>query len=428
MQPNEFKITKLTITGNPVVGDLNLDFTKQDGTPYSNIVFAGENGVGKTTILTMIDSLLTSYKQINNKDTSAQQIPNVLGGNICAKIKNITTGVEYDITNGQGIVSLRDNKAITQPESIYALNLVPFTLAHRDVIKEKVQTTIDTIFRQEQAAAYSNMLLHIDDLSVDHVKQESILVRLLTFLRETFNLRLAPRSATPSGNSPKIEIINRDTKKPFSINDLSSGEREILFRALYVLDSTVGKPCNFILIDEPELSLHPKWQEKILKAYKSLITVNRKQEIQLFSATHSDHVLKSAIEDDDTLIIKLERGKQPEKIFKNCGGEILPRITLSEIKWRMFDIETLDFHIELFGALQNREQKNVGALDTWLSGKPNVPQLKNLVPVMFNNHTDLTLPTYIRNHISHPNGGRNESCLNRLRESIAFMAELLRNP
>lgn len=34
-----------------VLGDLELDFTKNDGSSYSTIVLAGENGTGKTTIL-----------------------------------------------------------------------------------------------------------------------------------------------------------------------------------------------------------------------------------------------------------------------------------------------------------------------------------------------------------------------------------------
>lgn len=34
-----------------VLGNLELDFTKPDGTAYNTIVVAGENGSGKTNIL-----------------------------------------------------------------------------------------------------------------------------------------------------------------------------------------------------------------------------------------------------------------------------------------------------------------------------------------------------------------------------------------
>ena len=41
-----------------VLGDLELDFTKNDGSSYSTIVLAGENGTGKTTILETLSTFL----------------------------------------------------------------------------------------------------------------------------------------------------------------------------------------------------------------------------------------------------------------------------------------------------------------------------------------------------------------------------------
>ena len=44
-------LTRIKWKNHNVLGNLELDLTKEDGTPYNTIVFAGENGVGKTTIL-----------------------------------------------------------------------------------------------------------------------------------------------------------------------------------------------------------------------------------------------------------------------------------------------------------------------------------------------------------------------------------------
>ena len=41
-----------------ILGNLELNFTKPDGTPYNTIVLAGENGVGKTTILETVATFL----------------------------------------------------------------------------------------------------------------------------------------------------------------------------------------------------------------------------------------------------------------------------------------------------------------------------------------------------------------------------------
>lgn len=43
---------------HPILGDLELDFTKTDGTTYSTIILAGENGTGKTTILESLSRFL----------------------------------------------------------------------------------------------------------------------------------------------------------------------------------------------------------------------------------------------------------------------------------------------------------------------------------------------------------------------------------
>ena len=40
-------IKKIKWNNHPIIGNLELDFTKPDGTPYNTIVIAGENGSGK---------------------------------------------------------------------------------------------------------------------------------------------------------------------------------------------------------------------------------------------------------------------------------------------------------------------------------------------------------------------------------------------
>ena len=44
-------ITNIQWDNDLILGNLELSFTKDDGTPYKTIVLAGENGTGKTRIL-----------------------------------------------------------------------------------------------------------------------------------------------------------------------------------------------------------------------------------------------------------------------------------------------------------------------------------------------------------------------------------------
>ena len=55
------KIAKIKWKEHPILGDLELDFTNKEGIPYDTIIFAGENGTGKTTVLTSISDFLNGY-------------------------------------------------------------------------------------------------------------------------------------------------------------------------------------------------------------------------------------------------------------------------------------------------------------------------------------------------------------------------------
>ncbi|EHR7287283.1 hypothetical protein ACVTP5_002935 [Vibrio parahaemolyticus] len=53
------KIRKVKWSGHPRLGDLELDFVNYaTNTPYDTVIFAGENGTGKSTILEELSSFL----------------------------------------------------------------------------------------------------------------------------------------------------------------------------------------------------------------------------------------------------------------------------------------------------------------------------------------------------------------------------------
>ncbi len=51
-------IRKIKWNNHEVLGNLELDFSKSDGSIYNTIVLAGENGTGKTTILETLSTFL----------------------------------------------------------------------------------------------------------------------------------------------------------------------------------------------------------------------------------------------------------------------------------------------------------------------------------------------------------------------------------
>ena len=83
-----------------------------------------------------------------------------------------------------------------------------------------------------------------------------------------------------------LKIIDCD-KNELTPNMLSSGEKQLLLLFNNVLPIHKGK-TNFILIDEPELSLNAEWQRNLVQ---SLINFTKNQPVQFILATHSLPIL-----------------------------------------------------------------------------------------------------------------------------------------
>ena len=70
-----------------------------------------------------------------------------------------------------------------------------------------------------------------------------------------------------------------------AISHLSSGERQILI--LFTFLTFASKAQSVFIVDEPELSLHPKWQHEFMETFLKL----RPENTQLLLATHSPDIV-----------------------------------------------------------------------------------------------------------------------------------------
>lgn len=96
-------------------------------------------------------------------------------------------------------------------------------------------------------------------------------------------------------------IFKNSLGKEFDITELSSGEKQLFLRALSLKFLEVNN--SIILIDEPEISLHPQWQRKIINLYESIGENN-----QLIIATHSPHVIGNITSDKLRVMIRDNNG------------------------------------------------------------------------------------------------------------------------
>ncbi len=255
-----------------------------------------------------------------------------------------------------------------------------------------------------------------------------ILIPIYTGLKNAFDNffdKLAYEKVGDLDNEKTIIFTKNGTSIP--VDELSTGEKQIVFRGIYLLRNSGILNGSAILVDEPELSMHPKWQQRILNYYKELFTENNMLKAQMFFATHSDHVLKAALSDNDkNLVIALEEDGGVIKAKKVDSPSVLPSVTSAETNYLAFDIVSNDYHIELYGWLQDKESKSsIKSCDEFIKAHTQYDSTKHSKSSWFGQTTYDTLPTYIRNAIHHPDSG-NTFTGQEMRISIELLIELCR--
>lgn len=89
-------------------------------------------------------------------------------------------------------------------------------------------------------------------------------------------------------NSSKVSVISADTQNPVPMDQLSSGEKQIisLLAELYLYDGS-----KVLLIDEPELSLSMEWQKRIIPDILASGSVK-----QVIAITHSPFIFDNDLD------------------------------------------------------------------------------------------------------------------------------------
>lgn len=161
----------------------------------------------------------------------------------------------------------------------------------------------------------------------------------------------------------------------------------------------LSKPF-YVFIDEPEICLHPKAQQKLLDA---LLEISKRR--QVFVTTHSPYFLNTPYLNNVGMTI-FKKDNHTNTVVPASLEYLFPwSPTWGELNFKAYNLATVDFHNELYGYLQEFSEKyNEKDLEIWLvqSGmlknkkwikeKKGIPQPE----------LDVTLMTFIRNHIHHP--------------------------
>ncbi|MBB6224983.1 ATP-binding protein [Rhizobium leguminosarum] len=105
--------------------------------------------------------------------------------------------------------------------------------------------------------------------------------------------------------STKISLVRNKSGEEIALEDLSSGEWQLLYSLLNLAINVDDN--SLILIDEPENSLHPQWQSEYVSLVREL--VSHRSGCHVIIATHSP-LLAASIMPEDGNLIRLERSHE----------------------------------------------------------------------------------------------------------------------
>jgi predicted ATP-dependent endonuclease of OLD family len=253
-----------------VVSILNKEYNN-----YRNVVLKLYGSLNEKIMLSAFDDIITSKNimkwlsrtrpTIDKINLLEKQVIDFLKENNWIKQDNTDNISANKIKNY--FVSLRsilrsDNKSDENYELVLLANVSQFKKIN-DLIAEFSQ------FEDETKKLYNQLKLFLD--TVNHFFKDSS--KELYFNKETSEI--------------KFNLLNKDLKiieTERRLTNLSSGEKQILILLTYL---RYNNNQNVLIIDEPELSLHPKWQGDFLDAVHKLMP----GESQLIIATHSPEIL-----------------------------------------------------------------------------------------------------------------------------------------
>jgi predicted ATP-dependent endonuclease of OLD family len=221
-----------------------------------------------------------------------------------------------------------------------------------------------------------------------------------------------------------------DELKQIKTKDLGSGVEMIL--TLLLLQSIAGESKGTIiyLIDEPELHLHPKAQDKLLE-----LLLKESKDKQIILSTHSPYIFKNCLKKNVGFIL-LNRDDHNEIILNyanvNGWGKFPWSPSWGEINYHAYGLATIEFHNELYGFVQEQTQNfNIPTMEAYLIQR-GIQQNYHWVRLTNGNPQppeDVTLPTYIRNTIHHPENTANAKFTEtELSDSIKSLIQLLPIP
>ena len=363
------KICSIEFKNHPILKNLKLDFIdKKTKKPYDTIVVGGENGCGKTALLKEISTLLTAsihyYPNNDNNNNNnyniqfkisandnEKKIASIIHNDFFQEINNLTIikkingqakNVEFktlppDTTESQYLTSLNVLVSQNNTRLFQSIFIDAIIYDNSTPIRSTTATTLDSEnmnsilhYDNSETQRIKQLLVDIDvedaldiksifnnneynNKTIKEIKDNNFTSKRIERFAKAFNYMFEEtglRFDEIKHENNKISILFNKKGISIDIDDLSSGEKQIIYKGALLLKNKLILNGRIILIDEPENSMHPNWQKRILNYYKMICSDdNEKQFCQIFIATHSPFIILNEDSNNKVIVLKNDNGQ-----------------------------------------------------------------------------------------------------------------------
>ncbi len=448
-----------------IMDDINMPDGENEGSGLT--VLVGENGCGKTSILDALAMPFVSYKA----DSFSIDDMNELGEKKCeisiytdkefnykgTMPKAIYQGIGFEFNGGLrsrgsnhylSSMVVTDQKVIKENESDapqgYSPDLRlsvnnPWSGSRFDMLEYLILDKNRTY--QTRKGTYNDTRFDriMEDMNFQYMKMKdntpidcNFLLNQLGNYREisaTEKINNAiDKFARISEENLAIELmdnckpfenaffgVRKDNHQTIKLSQLGSGY-EMIFSLIYsyYLSKKENKSL-IILIDEPELHMHPKLQMEFIN-----LLFEFSKDSQIIITTHSPLLVKQAMSNQHVSVKILKKGE--EKVFISpLGDRALPWLSANEMNFIAFDLPIEEYHNELYGLIVQNNK-----LNDYKIGKTERPYVRLMADGSTRSPIPIILSTYIRHQIHHPENTYNvKYTREELKESIESMREFI---
>lgn len=379
-----YKIRKIKFQNHPVLSNLELDFCDVNGKAVDTVIIAGENGMGKS-------ALINELYKIASHTADSEMVVEFSEGARILTLKYYLR--QFPNRNPAYILYVQDGQGMnTYSSSDDIKNRYPFGGVFSDVdINFQSQdistvTSLDLDLTKNSRRSTTDLPKQINQLLVDIQALDD--TSLATAVRSVWQtgavadeMKLGYDARMPRfvnafnkvfDNLSYSRVVNKNNHKSIlfqkngsdiPIEKLSSGEKQIVYRGCFLLKDINAINGAFVFIDEPEISLHPTWQMKIMDYYKGIFTNSEGiQTSQIFAVTHSPFIIHNDNRKNDKVIV----------LARNENGEIIVKD-----KPEYFKCNSLEAVKDAFSIRDFSEEKSV----VYLEGRTDEKYFKKAVEV-----------------------------------------------